>query len=111
MRKLTNAEQELICFLLKDNPDTKQIINDIPNMIVEEMNDGGMGSLRFINENGLERRFGKQISEVTLLDEDNIPVSFAIFLDNRGDIFEMNVFKADLSKLIKVPTPPYIPLT
>jgi hypothetical protein len=110
MRKLTEDEYELICFLLLDKPDAKQIINGLRDMMVEEMDDGGMGSFRFVNKNMPLGKFGRQISEITLLDEDRVPVSFAIFLDKDGDLFEMNVFKADYSRLVKFPTPPFIPL-
>jgi len=110
MRKLTIQEYELICFLLVGNPKAKQIIEDLVKMPVEEMDDGGMGSLRFVRENMPDRKFGKQISEITLLDTDKVPVSFAIFLDKDDHLFELNVFKADFSNLVKFPTPPYIPL-
>jgi hypothetical protein len=110
MRTLTKAEYGLISFLLMGTPYAKQIISGLSNMMVEEMDDGGMGSLRFMNKNMPQRRFGKQISEITLLDEDKVPVSFAIFLDKDGKLFELNVFKADFSRLVKFPTPPYVPL-
>jgi hypothetical protein len=49
MRALKKAEQELIIYLLKDSPKRDYFINKLPNLMVEEMNDGGMGSLKFIS--------------------------------------------------------------
>jgi len=78
------------------------------DVLVEEMKDGGMGSLKFISTDGETHSFGQEIAEMTLLDIDGVPVSFAINLDESGNIFELDVFKSDFSKLKKFPIQPYI---
>ena len=109
MRKLTEEERDLIVYLLEDKEGVEHIISELPDFFIEEMNDGGMGSLRF-RSSKVSRLFGRQIAEISLLDEDMVPVSFAVFLDKDGDIYEFNVFKADFSPLKKFPIFPYSPL-
>ncbi len=53
---------------------------------VEEMNDGGMGSLRFCSDDK-SRRWGKTIAELELKDIDDIPVLIALNLDTNGKFF------------------------
>lgn len=107
MRKLTNDEYNLVIFLLEDKPGTQQIVDNLHLREVEEIDDGGMGSLRFVSNDGTERKFGKEIAEFSLKDLDGMMVSFAIFFDEEGDIFELDIFKADFSPLIQFPSPPY----
>lgn len=108
MRNLKKEESELIIALLKDKANTNDIIKKLPDLLVEEMDDGGMGSLKFISTNGETHSFFKQVAEITLLDIDGIRVSIAINLDENGDIFELDIFKSDFSKLKQFPVPPYI---
>jgi len=74
---------------------------------VEEMNDGGMGSLRFLTKNGEKRIFGDQIAQIQLLDVDGIPLSITVNIDQEGDIFELDIWKVDFSPLKQFPLPPY----
>jgi hypothetical protein len=106
-RKLKKAESDLIEYLLKENPSAIHIINKLPTMLVEEMNDGGMGSLTFVHNDKTEQRIGHMIAEVSLFDKDEVPVSFAIILDSDGDLYELDAFKADSSPLTEFPCPPY----
>ena len=110
MRSLKKEEHDLIVYLLNDKPNTDHIIEKLPTLMVEEMNDGGMGSLSFLSHSGEEKKFGGQIAQVTLLDFDEIPVSIAIYIDEEDQIFELDVFKADYSPLKQFPLPPYQPL-
>ena len=107
MRLLKKEEYDLIATLLKDKPNTKHIIKELPNLYVEEMNDGGMGSLRFLTKNGEKRIFGDQIAQIQLLDVDGIPLSITVNIDQEGDIFELDIWKVDFSPLKQFPLPPY----
>ncbi len=64
---------------------------------VEEMNDGGMGSLRVIAPNECNRKFGKNLTECELKDEDGVPIVVSVFLDSQGKFFELDVWKVDFS--------------
>jgi hypothetical protein len=76
------------------------------------MNDGGMGSLEFLNKDRVGRKYGEAIAHIQLLDIDGIPLLITVDLDNDGDIFELDVWKGDSSPLKQFPLPPYnhIPL-
>jgi hypothetical protein len=65
-----------------------------------------MGSLKFYN--GLQRSalaYGRQVAEAAFQDTDGIPVSLTLSVDKGGELFELDVFKADGSPLIHYPDP------
>ena len=66
------------------------------------MSDGGMGSLQFLPLRP-SAKMGAQASEVEFIDADGIPVLATLNLDQDGRPFELDMFKADSSKLIRVP--------
>lgn len=105
MRPIRKEEAELIATLLRGKPNYNSLIDQLEKVYVDDMEDGGMGSIRF-GEPG-QRKLGKQIAEITLLDLDEVPVSFALNIDQNGDLYELDVFKSDFSPLKQIPTPPY----
>lgn len=106
MRKLRKPEVDLITFLLKGNSKANHFIDGLPNVLVEKMKDGGMGSLRFVSAKE-NRLFGEEVAEISLQDIDGMPVFISINLDQDGDIFELDVFKGDFSPLKQFPVAPY----
>ena len=44
-RLLTRSEIDLIKWVIRDSKEAINIIPTLPSLLVEEMNDGGMGSL------------------------------------------------------------------
>ncbi|MGI4729889.1 MAG: DUF6984 family protein [Janthinobacterium lividum] len=104
MRNLKKEELDLIVAILKGKENTDELIEQLPYIMVEEMNDGGMGSLKFVSST--EKGFGKAIGEITLSDSDGVPVSFTVNLDKQGNLYELDVFKADFSKLKNFPCLP-----
>jgi hypothetical protein len=60
-RKLRREEVDLIAAMVRESPEAKAILRSLPERLVKEMKDGGMGSLRFKDTNNRERRFGKKI--------------------------------------------------
>jgi hypothetical protein len=107
MRNLKKEEQSLIEFMLKDIPTYKNIIYKLPTSVVQEMDDGGMGSLKFLYSDGRIRKFHKEVTSISILDVDEVPINFAINVDEYGDIFELDAFKGDFSPLQQFPVPPY----
>ena len=104
-RILTKEERKLVEFLLK-----KSSINFgdnwCDNLFVSPMDDGGMGSLLLL-PNGVQinnnRKFGKKISEIQFYDEDGVEVIASLNVDQNGDLFELEIWKTDFSKLINLP--------
>lgn len=105
MRRLTPEEKALIVTMVRGLVAERSLLSEIDEAFVEEMQDGGMGSLRFVSEDASRPRFGKQICEATFHDEDDISVSIVINVDHRGRLLELDIFKADLSPLKKLPNP------
>jgi len=88
----------LVSFLL----DEASIKVDIATLRVEAMADGGMGSLRFETSNS-DAQFGDEVASCSFADADGNYVSVTLNLDQYGEIFELDVWKVDFSKLIKWP--------
>lgn len=100
-RNIKTEEKNLITSLL-ELADLRDLIPFIPE-VVYDLNDGGMGSIKFTNDN--QRIFGEDILEVNYIDADNTPVVIALTVDNKGDLFELDFWKVNFEKLAKYPEP------
>lgn len=107
MRKLKKEECDLIVFMLRGNSDYSGLCDTLFKAVIKEMNDGRMGSIRFIYSDSKVRKFSKEIAEASILDVDNVLMSFTINIDEYGDLFELDVFKVDFSPMKQFPKPPY----
>jgi len=67
------------------------------------MQDGNMGSLKFVTSESRHRRFGEKIAEAEFVDEDGVLVSATINVDDRGNLFELDLWKVDFSPLKRYP--------
>jgi hypothetical protein len=104
IRKLSSKEEKLIELLA--NQASLVLLIDWKNTIrVEPMNDGGMGSLTLYPKGVKEvsRRFGSNPSNAEFLDKDGMSVLAGLFLDQNGELFELDMFKGDGSPLIEIP--------
>lgn len=103
-RKLTSKEEKLLSYLAEQSgmnlsTDWKE------NIFVSPMNDGEMGSL-LLFPNGTTnkiRKFGKRVSEYQFIDNDGITVIASLHVDDLGDLFELDIWKTDFSKLLNMP--------
>jgi hypothetical protein len=102
-RRLREAERSIICKMLKGTSFEKEIVPIVAEARVRDMADGGMGSIRFHKKTGLAAAFGEQIAEGAFQDADGVPVSVTLTLDKAGNLFELDVFKADGSPLVRYP--------
>ena len=104
VRELREDELGVIRKMLSRTDVGTEFENRLAAMKVQTMADGGMGSIRFYN--GRDRSpldYGGQIAEAAFQDADGVPVSITLSVDTIGDLFEMDVFKADFSPLIRYP--------
>ncbi|TPG37925.1 hypothetical protein EAH81_17520 [Flavobacterium pectinovorum] len=104
MRKLLKDEVRLLELLIKKS----SIIisyNLEEDLEAEIMNDGGMGSLKLFPKgiSSDNRVFGKQIAECMFLDSDGIDVIASLNIDDKGELFELDIWKTDFSSLIRIP--------
>ena len=70
---------------------------------VEELPDGGMGSLA-IGKFYESRRFGKEVASCQFSDSDSVVVSATLNVDEAGELYELDVWKTDFKPLIRWPT-------
>ena len=104
LRELRNEELAVFKRMVSGTPFQGKIDRQLSEMRVQEMPDGGMGSLKFYNgQPRSELEYGKQIAEAAFQDADGVPVSLTLSVDKAGDLFELDVFKADGSRLVRFP--------
>ena len=98
MNPISEEQKPLIEHLLK----LAKLEIDISTLKVQTMKDGDMGSQKFSTAKP-DSVFGGNISEVTFVDLDGIEVLGTLQIDQYGNPFELDMFKADFSKLEKWP--------
>ena len=104
LRRLTNDERRLLRALIKRAKDLTLDPKWQDELLVESMNDSGMGSLRLVPSNASPyRKFGRTISSLEFDDADGVKVSVALNVDQNGHLFEIDIWKTDFSPLVQIP--------
>lgn len=104
MRTITNDEYD---FLERVGACSGLNLNAIGlsrSCLVEQMADGGMGSLRFqslLNAH-TDRALGNAIVQGEFNDCDGSPVSFTINVDHQGMLYELDLWRVDFNPLQRV---------
>lgn len=83
--------------------------NCLSDATVVDMNDGGMGSVRFAPF-GDARRYGSTLADAQFTDADGIPVSVTVNVDQHGQLLELDLWKVDFSPLLRYPGPAEVTL-
>lgn len=104
-RKLRSQEKFLLKELLSKGNLT--LPYDLDNdLVASEMYDGDMGSL-LLHPPGVkesdQRSFGCQISECIFKDKDNVDVIASLNLDEKGNLYELDIWKTDYNPIIQLP--------
>lgn len=102
-RPLNLDELRLVNALLAGAPEGWRPTIPPQELMVRDMDDGGMGSLR-IGRADTGRRFGRELVEGWYLDDDDMPISVSMNLDQFGELFEVDSWKVDFSKRIRLPS-------
>ena len=102
-RPLRPEESALTRTLLLGVYPTAALESVLTTSRVVDMQDGGMGSIRFIGSE--PRSFGRAIVEAKYVDSDGVLVSIAVNADNRGQLLELDFWKVDFSPLRRYPKP------
>src|SRR5260370_40934537 len=94
LRPLREKELALLRKLLSRTAFADKAIPQLSKALVRDMSDGGMGSIQFhqASSPSNKRRFGEQIAEGAFRDSDGVPVSVTLNLDERGELFELDLF-------------------
>ena len=101
-RPLSLSELALVLYMLRETPNAHRFLLQLPTINVEEMDDGGMGSLRFVSPKP-SRRLGEVIAEIQYQDEDGVPVLASLNLDEDGEMYELDSWRVDFSPLKRIP--------
>lgn len=99
MRKLLDCEVPLMHCLLS----LGQRVEAVDQLLVEPMDDGGMGSLR-IWEVAPPRKLGCTVAEVQFSDADGILVTAVLNVDTEGRLYEVDVWKVNFAPLQRWPS-------
>lgn len=103
IRNIRNNEKEIINFLLDKVSLSELKIQE--TVLVEDLNDGLMGSIQFVNKSSNNRKYDKRLIEVEYVDSDNIPVYISLTVDNNKELYELDIWKTDFNPLIEYPIP------
>ncbi|UOQ51857.1 DUF6984 family protein [Hymenobacter cellulosivorans] len=101
-RTLKLPELGLLVFLLRDKPHAEPLLAKLYTSEVREIDEAQTGSLRFASQQA-ERRLGEKIASTRFLDEDGVPVFVSLYLDQRGELYELDCWKVDDTPLRRMP--------
>lgn len=102
-RPLRQEERDVVLTLLKHSPSFALLSSMLDTIAVTDMNDGKMGSIKFLHRDDRDHCLGFELAKATYTDEDGILVSIALNLDQYGELFELDFWKVDFSSLIRYP--------
>jgi hypothetical protein len=109
-RPASDQNKAILRAILEKKPSTRSLVNSLEGLLVQDLQDGGMGSLLLLpkgSEGGL-REFGKQIALAEFVDRDGTPVSVAINVDKQERLFELDIWKVNFGPLKQWPEPSMI---
>lgn len=102
-KKLNEREISLISYLVQKANIYLQP-KWLENVMVMPLDDGGMGSLMFVSPHHQERRKCKAlIADCKFKDKDGVPVIASLYTDEKDELYELDIWKADFSPLIEIP--------
>lgn len=102
-RSLKQEEMLLLTELLKSAAPSYQ--KQLSSSLVEDMDDGDMGGIKFINPSNQERSIGAALVEAQYTDQDGVLVSIIVNADTNGNLYELDFWKVDFTPLLRYPTP------
>ncbi|HEY0199867.1 MAG TPA: hypothetical protein VGC19_15235 [Rhodanobacter sp.] len=99
-RQINSLELDLVRFFL-EKVNLESNVNE--NSLVDDLDDGGMGSIKLIYQDpGV---FSKKLLDAEYVDDDGVIVSLGLNLDDRGRLYDLDFWKVDFSPLKKYPNP------
>lgn len=102
MRKLTQQEIYIIKELIDQSNLSISLPKHLNQLYCEDMDDGGMGSIRILYERADSDILLKAGDvQINYKDIDNTPVNITFLIDENFNFMELDVFKVDFSSLQK----------
>jgi hypothetical protein len=105
LRSPTPSELRLLDFLVDEVDHSKPSKNLFGRLKVANMNDDCMGSLRLFPDGSqtIGVHFGRRAGACQFTDEDGVEVIASLNLDHNGNLYELDIWKTDFGKLIRIP--------
>lgn len=100
-RLMTESEKILIIQLLVKSEGVNWSDAWLNSVMVEPMNDGGMGGIRFLSSS--ERKMSRMATEMSFKDADGVTAVVSLNVDKFNEPYEMDIWKVDFSPLTKIP--------
>jgi hypothetical protein len=88
--------------MLRGKPEAEPLLARLPTARVQELEDGGMGSLQFVSGTP-NRRLGHLLANLWYTDADGVAVLASLYADTDGELFELDSWKVDDSPLQRIP--------
>ncbi len=88
--------------MLRGKPYAERLLALLHTVEVAELNPGEVGNLRFTGRQQ-DRRLGQRIANTQFLDEDGVMVFVSLYLDEGGELYELDYWKADDTPLRRIP--------
>ena len=108
-RALRPEEQDLVKALLTHVPGGADLAGALTGCQVVDLADGGMGSVQFLGPG--PRKFGTELVSAEYVDQDGTLVIISLYADIFGNLYEIDSWKVDFSKLLRYPTPADLTVT
>jgi hypothetical protein len=104
-RLLKQDEKRLLLALMERSGLDMSLVASIEDFQVEEMDDGGMGSLRLFSSSSsdLFAKSKSQASELQFVDSDGVVVIVSLNVDEKGSPCEIDVWKTNFEPLQRIP--------
>ncbi len=99
MRPISSSEKPIFEFLAN----AAGLSIDIDSLLVEPLDDGGMGSLAIAPRDD-KRTFSTSVAGCEFSDADGVLVSAELYVDQENLPFELDVWKVNSSPLLTYPT-------
>lgn len=105
LRKPTPEEMQLLEHMVRLADGLGASASDLSNLAVENMSDGGMGSLRLFpaGTRALQRFYGRKVSTWEFADDDDVPVLVALIVDAQERLYELELWKSNHGRLGRFP--------
>lgn len=101
LRHLRLEEDSLVRALLRHVTGGEQLLRQLERAEVRDMDDGGMGSIKFAGRE--HRSLGSCLAEAEYLDRDGVPVSITLNSDTNGLLFELDMWKVNFAPIQEYP--------
>lgn len=104
-RRLRPDEVALIVKMLESDSTRSEFSARCSDYFVQDVNDGRMGTIRFLAPSNPNQRFGDEIARAEYEDQDGVMVSITINTDQHGELYELDFWKVNFSPLSRYPEP------